>query len=357
MDCEKVKDRFSSLWEKELALSDEKTVRDHLSSCPECQKEFEQFEKTMRWLRSVGEEEIPEGFLAELYQKMEVRKRALPVERARGKWSIFPPSFKLPAQAAAMVTIVFLVLYLTKMIPLEVSRPRKTVQPSSPVSEEKKSGQVVVQKKTEKERRALNLTPGASRSKNIEPLQGSALGNKEIEDPRIRLSKEEGKKQEVFIPKSEGVLSQQVESKEGAGARMVTPGPNKLEEGFTVQEKSLGALRPSREIILKVADREKAISQLQDWIKHFGGGMLALEGDSILASLPSPIFSEFEEKLAGLGASIQADEGVTKKQIPLSDRTSPKVKGQEEGERSREPAKRTTDQEGPTVILIHLIQE
>ena len=76
MDCEKVRDRFSSLWEKELTPSEEKMVREHLSSCPECQKEFERFEKTMGWLRSVGEVEVPEGFLPELYKKMKGRKRA-----------------------------------------------------------------------------------------------------------------------------------------------------------------------------------------------------------------------------------------------------------------------------------------
>ena len=74
MDCEKVRDRFSSLWEKELTPPDGKMVREHLSSCRECQKEFERFEKTMEWLRSVGEVEVPNGFLPELQKKMGERK-------------------------------------------------------------------------------------------------------------------------------------------------------------------------------------------------------------------------------------------------------------------------------------------
>jgi predicted anti-sigma-YlaC factor YlaD len=45
MDCEKVRDRFSSFWEKELIPSEEKTIREHLSSCQECQKELERFGK------------------------------------------------------------------------------------------------------------------------------------------------------------------------------------------------------------------------------------------------------------------------------------------------------------------------
>src|SRR5512147_978874 len=112
MNCEKARDRFSSLWEKELAPFEEKVLKEHLSSCLECRREFEQFEKTMGWLRSVGEAEVPEGFLSELYKKRNEKTGAIPLEKPGGKWFHFPLSFKLPAQAVAMVAVVFLVLYL-----------------------------------------------------------------------------------------------------------------------------------------------------------------------------------------------------------------------------------------------------
>ena len=85
MDCEKVRDRFSSLWEKELTPLEEKIVKEHLSSCPECRREFERFEKTMRWLHSVGEVEVPEGFLPDLHKKMEERKGGRPGRETRRK--------------------------------------------------------------------------------------------------------------------------------------------------------------------------------------------------------------------------------------------------------------------------------
>jgi len=75
MDCKEVRDRFSSLLERELMPPEEKILREHLSSCSECQRELERFEKTMRWLGSVEEVRLPEGFLPELYKKMEERKR------------------------------------------------------------------------------------------------------------------------------------------------------------------------------------------------------------------------------------------------------------------------------------------
>ena len=141
MDCEKVRDRFSSLWEKELTPPEEKIVREHLSSCQECQREFERFEKTMEWLRSVGEEKVPDGFFLELQKKMEERKgKAISAERASGRWLSFPLSLKLPVQAVAMVAIVFLVLYFAKMMPTEVYRLKDAKQTPSPLSVEKKSG-------------------------------------------------------------------------------------------------------------------------------------------------------------------------------------------------------------------------
>ena len=91
MDCEKVRDRFSSLWEKELAPLEEKKFKEHLSSCPKCQREFEQFEKTMRWLHSVGEVEVPEGFLPELYKKVEEKKGPSRARSPEADGSTFRP--------------------------------------------------------------------------------------------------------------------------------------------------------------------------------------------------------------------------------------------------------------------------
>ena len=78
MECEKVRDQFSSLLEGDLNPIEEKIVRDHLVSCAECRKELERFEKTMHWLHSIEEVEVPDGFLSGIYKKMEGRKRKQP---------------------------------------------------------------------------------------------------------------------------------------------------------------------------------------------------------------------------------------------------------------------------------------
>jgi len=147
MECEKVRDRFSSLLENALDPLEEKAVREHLTSCSDCQKDLQQFEKTIRWLHSVKDVELPDGFLDEINKKMEERKRKTP---------FLSISLKLPVQAVAMVAIVFLVLYLTKIMPLEILRLKgaKHTRPfiSQPLSEEKKVDQLLAKKEMEKER-------------------------------------------------------------------------------------------------------------------------------------------------------------------------------------------------------------
>jgi hypothetical protein len=140
MDCEKIREKFSSLLEGDLSPFDEKMIKEHLSSCPECQKDFETFKKTMNWLHSVEELEAPEGFLTEIYQKMEDRKRM----ETRHGWVHWLSRMNLPAQAVAMVAIVFVVLYITKMIPMETSSSKKVVKPvASSVPLEKKTDQAI----------------------------------------------------------------------------------------------------------------------------------------------------------------------------------------------------------------------
>ena len=140
MECAAVRDRFSSLLEEELLPAEEKEVRDHLSSCPECQSDFRKFEKTIHWLHSVEEVDAPEGFLSEVQEKIEKRKQGeAPAKKTRGGLFSYPPRVKLPIQAVAMVAVLFLVLYVTKMMPVEMS-PKKAIQsPQTSPSEEKKA--------------------------------------------------------------------------------------------------------------------------------------------------------------------------------------------------------------------------
>lgn len=306
MECEKIRDRFSSLLENELDPLEEKAVREHLASCSDCQKDLQQFEKTIRWLHSVKDVEVPDGFLSEINKKMEGRKRKVP---------FLPISLKLPVQAVAMVAIVFLALYLTKIMPLE--RPQlkgaKHTRPfvSGPLSEEKKADQLPAKREMEKERVA------------------SQPSLKEIEKSKI--------------PSSEAI-----------------PAPSekkKIEAASILKEKASPAAKPPQEIVLRTFDREKTLNQIQILLQQFEGKMITTGGDVFLASLPAATFSEFEKELLGLSSSGKKDKMVQEKDI-VESYTVPAGAGRIEGEeKAKRPSKFAAEQEDHIVVRVLLLQE
>jgi anti-sigma factor RsiW len=277
MECKKVRDRFSSLLENELDPLEEKIVREHLASCSECQKDLQQFTKTIQWIHSVKEVEVPDGFLSEIYKKMEEQKReAPPIEETRWKWFRHPFPLKLPVQAVAMVAIVFLVLYLTKMMPVETSRPKvaENSKPfvSTPLPSEKQIDQLSAQIEKKKDRVVAQT-----------PLKPSPL--KQIEKAKTPVSE-------------------------------TTPAPletAKMEAALAKGEQASLAAKPPQEILLRISDREKTLNQLYELLQQFGGKIITTEGNIFLASLPKATFSEFEKELLGLGSPEKTDKMMLKK--------------------------------------------
>ena len=357
MDCEKARDRFSSLWETELTPFEEGVVKEHLSSCPECQREFDQFEKAMRWLHSVGEVEVPDEFLPELYKKMEERKRMISAEKPRGGWFNFPLPFKLPIQAAAMVAVVFLVLDLTKMMPMGGYHPQETGQPSSPLSVEKKSEQGLAQKEMKRVPRALETTPRAPRTKNVEQAEAPAPGEEKLKGAFSPQVEAKAKKAEIPSSKTTAMGYRTVDSKEAARARTSSSEPEEIGKGLISKEESAMAPSPPQEIVLKISDRDKAISQLRELVKQFKGEIVTTEGNRFLASLPASSFSEFEKELAGVSSTGQTDKGMTRKLATGSLKARQEVKKETMEGKSRETAKLATDEESRVVVRILLVQE
>ncbi len=346
MDCEKVRDRFSSLWEKELSPFDEKEIKEHLALCPGCQREYEQFEKTMRWLHSVGEVEVPDEFLPGLYKKMEERKQIRPTEASGKRWLNFPIPLKLPIQAVAMVAVVFLVLYLTKMMP----------KPPSPVSLEKKPEQVLAQREVERERGTSKIAPGAPHLKDVDQAETSAKRKEGTEAYAPQL-KAEAKRAEAPSPKTEVLAFKQTESKERARTSAPSPESVKIQKELLAKKKAVAAMKPPQEIVLKISDRGKAASQLRELVKQFKGEIVSTEGNGFLASLPAGLFSEFEKELVGISSTGKADKGIARK-YTVEGLRAPQEVGTEAVEGgSGERAKPATGEENRVVVRILLVQE
>jgi len=300
MECEKARERFSSLLEGKLNPLEEKMVREHLASCSECQKDLERFDKTVQWLHSVEEVEMPDGFLSGIYKKMEDRKRkALTNEKVIWKWLIYPLSLKLPIQAMAMVAILFLVIYLTKMMSVEAPHLKDIGQTEAPLSIEQKKEKVLVPKEMKEERRAAKPSIEESRLK-------------EFGEPKAPLSEEK------IIPLT---------------------------------------AKPPQEIILRTSNRERVISQIHELVKQFGGEIVKEEGNILLASLPVASLSEFKKELTGLSSPKKADKIISQKDAMESLGVASGVKKRESKEKGKEVAKPVEDSENRITVQILLLQE
>ena len=298
MDCEKVRDQFSSLFEGELKPPEEEKVREHLGSCEDCEKEWKEFRQMMGWLDAVEEEDVPEGFLLEIeiQKKREERKGK---ERRGG--DRFFRSMKIPIQAVAMVMIVFLALFLTKMPPFEMLQKRAVEKPEVLQSEREKKEPVL---KEEERQKVTSPPPALYRKDYLSEAKPSATDEREgAKDEIAQKMKEEDKKLPAPPFKEEMATAEPLRPKEMVKSE-APPLEEKRRESERVGKVMMSlAKKPAREITLKISDREKAVSQVQELAKQLGGEVVREDGNVLLTSLPVSSYAEFEKGLAQIGSS------------------------------------------------------
>jgi hypothetical protein len=323
MECEKVRDQFSALLERDITHEEERALREHLASCSECHEDFERFNKTINWLHSVEEVGVPEGFLSGIYKKIEDRKEKAPSsEKALWSWVKHPLHLKLPLQAAGMVATVFLVIYITKMMPIETPHLKETSE-SKPSFSLEKRGEVKVdqglpQKMIQNERKA------PAPPTQTEVPREEMFHSKDVEKPAFRVSElERGKMRKELVAKGKAPLSE----------------------------------KPFPDIIFKTSDQEKAVPQIQELIQQFKGKLITLEGNILFVSLPASSFLEFENKLGALSLSSKPDL-VTPQIEPRGELgTATGMKRKKFEGKEEEMADRLTDREGYIAVRIVLIQD
>jgi hypothetical protein len=338
MDCEKVRDRFSSLLEGELNPLEEEMVRGHLASCEECKKEWERFGQMFRWLHSAEEVEVPEGFLPGIYKKMEERKK-------KPLWKGFQlPLLKIPVQAVAMVAIVFLALYLTKMMPVETPHKKVLERKEVPYSEVEKREKESVSKEM-REEKAVAQSPS-----DTYPMKYKAEAKPSTQD-------EEKIPPPAPPPKTEVTTVESTRPKELAKAEPSLLREKKMEKEWVGKGKVSLAAQPLREITLKISDREKTLTQLHELIKKFGGEIVTEEGDTVLASLSISSYSEFEKGLVELSSFMKADKIMSQKDVREGLGLPAGAERKEAEEKVKKPARSAIEKEGYMTIRIILIQE
>ncbi len=113
MNCQEACELLSAKADELLTLEQGLALGDHLQGCVGCRREWERFRQTVSLLRSVEEARAPAGFARRVIEK--VRQEPWPRRLLR---SVFLPlRVKLPLEAAAVVLVSTLVLFLSRQSP------------------------------------------------------------------------------------------------------------------------------------------------------------------------------------------------------------------------------------------------
>ena len=130
MICHDVRARLSDFLDEALGAPERALVRAHLDGCPDCLRELGRLHATVSLLSRVERPRAPVGFV----DRVMAAARPVPWYRRLGRWLFLPLGIKLPAEAAAMVMIAVLGVFLLQRTPemRDAARPEREAPASRP---------------------------------------------------------------------------------------------------------------------------------------------------------------------------------------------------------------------------------
>ncbi|MBR5123167.1 MAG: zf-HC2 domain-containing protein, partial [Anaerotignum sp.] len=104
MNCEAVREMLWAYLEKELTAAEAVKIEEHLKNCADCREELKFQQEMMETLSGLPEEELPDGYHAELMQKLqaEAAPNVVPFPVKKKK----QPVYKQWGMIAAAVMVV-----------------------------------------------------------------------------------------------------------------------------------------------------------------------------------------------------------------------------------------------------------
>lgn len=113
MSCHDARELFSGWVDEALTADERASVDAHLAECADCRKELERFEATLTLLHRVARPRAPVGFVDRVLDAA----RPVPWHRRLLRRLFLPLSVKLPAEAAAVLLMAGLAVYIFQRTP------------------------------------------------------------------------------------------------------------------------------------------------------------------------------------------------------------------------------------------------
>jgi hypothetical protein len=113
MTCHDARERFSSWVDEALAHAEHDELESHLAGCADCRRELDRFRETVTLLQRLDRPPAPGGFVDRVLQAT----RPTPWHRRLAQRLFVPLGVKLPAEAAALLLIAGLAVFVFQQTP------------------------------------------------------------------------------------------------------------------------------------------------------------------------------------------------------------------------------------------------
>ena len=333
MNCHDARDRLSDFLDEALGPPELAEVRAHLEDCPECRRELERLRATVSLLARVERPRAPLGFV----DRVMAAARPVPWYRRLGRLLFLPLGIKLPAEAAAMVMIAVLGVFLLQRTPemKEAARPefqsrasRSEAPPegnAEPAPAREPAQAALKAGKADSEKRAEHAPHVGREAENIMRDEWRRLDSPPSPPPASEESKQElNKERDADRFQKAGAPSiQAAPAPPAAAPGAVVPAAPPAESGAKSRDSAEGQSRapaPARPEVsaklqsamsgvvgrLNVKDRPSAEKSLTDLLTRLGGSEIGrrqeLGATVVEVLVPEARYTEFVRSLTALGA-------------------------------------------------------
>ena len=146
MTCHEAREQFSALVDDALGADARAALDVHLAGCVECRRELDGFQRTVALIRGIEPARAPAGFV----DRVLTRTRPEPWSRRLARRLFQPWPVKLPLEAAALLIVGVLAVWLFQrmpeqqqalraMSPTESRLPQSATQPQQPIAQPRQS--------------------------------------------------------------------------------------------------------------------------------------------------------------------------------------------------------------------------
>ena len=182
MTCHDAREQFSALVDEALGADARTALDAHLAGCAECRRELEAFRHTVALVRGIEPARAPAGFV----DRVLAATRPEPWPRRLARRLFLPWPVKLPLEAAALIIVGVLAVWLFQRMPEQQQMVRTEAPPAGTFRQESPPQAPPARvPPTARETPPVRPMPPAAPETRPEPSPPTAARAQDVQAPRV----------------------------------------------------------------------------------------------------------------------------------------------------------------------------